>query len=239
MTKKVKILCTICARKGSKGLKNKNFKNLNSKPLIYHSIMQAKKSKLFNKIVVSSDSKKILFLSKKFNVDYIIKRPKKLSTDNSSKVDAIKHALLETEKKYKTKYDIVVDLDITSPLRMVVDIKKALKKILNSKNLNLVTGTKSKKNPYFNQVIFKNKRLVVPCSNKKNIYSRQEAPEVFDLNASIYIWRRTALINSLNLINSKTLLYKMPDYRSIDIDNKLDFQIVNFILKKKLFKHND
>ena len=178
-------------------------------------------------------------MSKKLNIDYIIKRPKKFSTDNCSKIKAIKHALLETEKKFKTKFDIIVDLDITSPLRMVEDIKKALKKILNSKSLNLVSGTKSKKNPYFNQVIFKKNRLAIPCGNKKNICSRQKAPEVFDLNASIYIWKRTALINSLNLINSKTLLYKMPDCRSIDIDNKFDFKLVNFILKKKLFKKND
>lgn len=237
--KKIKILCTICARKGSKGLKNKNFKNLNSKPLIYYTILQAKKSKIFNKIAVSSDSKKILLLAKRFNADYIIQRPKRFSTDNCSKIVAIKHALLETEKNYKTKFDIIIDLDITSPLRLVDDIKKALKKFLNSKNLNLVSATKSKKNPYFNQVILKNNKLSIPCNNKKNIHSRQKAPEVFDLNASVYIWRRIALINSLSLINSKTLLYKMPNSRSIDIDNNFDFQLVNFILKKKLFKRND
>ena len=94
---KKKILCTICARKGSKGLPNKNVLNLFGKPLIYHSLDQAKKIKLFSKIVVSSNSNKILKISKK-KANYCIKRPEKLSGDHSSKIEVIKHALIESEK---------------------------------------------------------------------------------------------------------------------------------------------
>ena len=239
MKKKIKILCTICARGGWKGLKNKNFKDLNSKPLIYHTILQAKKSKIFDKIVVSSDSNKILLLSKKFKVDYLIKRPKKLANDHCGKIDVIKHALIETEKKYQNKFDLIFDLDVTSPLRLVKDIRQALEKILKSNSSNLVSGTKSRKNPYFNQVMLKNNRLSIPCRSRGKIFSRQKAPKVFDLNASIYIWRRNALIKEKNLINKKTLLYEMPDSRSIDIDNMFDFKLVQFIFKNKLFKYND
>ena len=95
-----KILCTICARKGSKGLKNKNFSTLINKPLIYYTIDQATKIKDFSKIIVSSNSKKILKITKK-KVDLCIKRPKKYSNDFSSKIGAIKHALQSAEKKIK------------------------------------------------------------------------------------------------------------------------------------------
>ena len=149
------ILCTICARKGSKGLKGKNYLTLLGKPLIKHTIEQANKSKLFTKIVVSSDSKKIINISKK-ETDYTISRTKKLSNDHSSKVDAIKDALLRAEKHFKLRFDIVVDLDVTSPLRSKSDIKNALDLFIKKKPGNLVSGYKARRNPYFNQVMYKN-----------------------------------------------------------------------------------
>ena len=121
--KKIKILCTICARKGSKGLKNKNLLKLLDKPLIMHTIEQARMIKYFNKIIVSSDSKKIIEISKN-KVDHCILRPKKLSNDQSSKVDAIQHALLMSENKFNQSFDLIVDLDVTSPLRSTNDISK-------------------------------------------------------------------------------------------------------------------
>ncbi len=228
---KIKILCTICARKGSKGLKNKNLLKLLNKPLILHTIEQARMIKNFNKIVVSSDSEKIIKISRN-KVDHCILRPKKLSNDYSSKIDAIQHALLMSENKFNQIFDIVVDLDVTSPLRSAKDISKAIKIFLKKKPGNLVSGTEAKKNPYFNQVMFKNKKLSVVNKSKKIIVRRQDAPKIYDLNASIYIWSRTNLLSSKRLINKKTIFYKMPSVSSIDIDNKLDFMMVNYILKK-------
>ena len=90
------ILCTICARKGSKGLKDKNIKKLLGSPLIFHTINQAKKSKIFNKIIVSTDSQKIINLVNK-KVDLVINRPKSLSKDDTGKVTVIRHALKNAE----------------------------------------------------------------------------------------------------------------------------------------------
>ena len=229
------ILCTICARKGSKGLKGKNYLTLLGKPLIKHTIEQANKSKLFTKIVVSSDSKKIINISKK-ETDYTISRTKKLSNDHSSKVDAIKDALLRAEKHFKLRFDIVVDLDVTSPLRSKNDIKNALDLFIKKKPGNLVSGYKARRNPYFNQVMYKNSYLDVVCNSKKKIVRRQSAPQIYDLNASIYIWNRNSLLSSIKTINKKTILFEMPYSRSIDIDDKLDFMMVKYILQKKLNK---
>tara|TARA_B100000768_G_C11278907_1_gene377416 strand:- start:338 stop:1042 length:705 start_codon:yes stop_codon:yes gene_type:complete len=229
------ILCTICARKGSKGLKNKNFLNLLGKPLIVHTIDQAKKVKLLTKIVVSTNSKKMIDISKN-KIDYCIKRPEKLSNDHSSKVDVIKHALIEAEKKFKLKFNTIIDLDITSPLRSSIDIEKALKIFLKKRYGNLVSGSIARKNPFFNQVMYRGRYLDLVCNSKKKIVRRQNAPIIYDLNASIYIWRRKNLMQSKKLITRKTTLFKMPYIKSIDIDDQYDFNIVKFILKKKLNK---
>ena len=227
------ILCTICARKGSKGLRNKNIKKLFGKPLIIHTIDQAKKSKIFSKIVVSSDSKKILKLVKK-KVDLTIQRPKKLSKDNSAKVPVVRHALKEAEKFYNTLFHTVIDLDVTSPLRTKQDIINAKRIFKKDKNSNLISVTKSKKNPYFNMIeIIKNRPQIVKKFEKK-ILARQQAPKVFELNASIYIWKRNYLLSTNNLFNKKTGVYFMPENKSVDVDNKLDFQIVEFLMKKKV-----
>ena len=97
-----------------------------------------------------------------------------------------------------------------------------------------MSGTDEKKNPYFNQVLFRNNKLSVVKKPKKRMVRRQDAPKIFDLNASIYIWSRKNLLSSKRLINEKTIFYKMPSISSIDIDNKLDFMMVSYILKKKL-----
>ena len=121
----MKIICTICMRANSQKIKNKNLINLNKKPLMSYTIKSAVNSKLFDNIVVSSDSKKIQKLSKKFGAEVIFSRPKKLSTNYVPKISAIKHAVMMSEKHYKKKYDYVCDLDVTAPCRDANDIKKA------------------------------------------------------------------------------------------------------------------
>ena len=225
------ILCTICARANSKGLKNKNFKILNNKPLIAHTVELAKKINFFSKIVLSSDSEKIFQIDKKFNLDYIIKRSKNLSGDRIGKVKVIQDALKKTEKKFNVKFDYIFDLDVTSILRNKNDIIRSFKKIRKEKANNLVSVTEARKNPYFNMVEYgKDKKLYLSKKLKKGVFSRQSAPKVYELNASIYIWKRKALVNFKKLITNKTTIYLMPRKRSIDIDEKIDMEIVKLFI---------
>ena len=219
------ILCTICARKGSKEIKNKNIKNLFGKPLILHTLDLAKKIKVFNKVAVSSDSKKILNICKKKS-DILIHRPRHLSNDTIPKIQVIKHALKYSEKKFKTKYDAIFDLDVTSPLRLKSDVYKAFKIFKRKKADNLISVNPSHKNPYFNMVEKKNGKLKLVKENKKKYYSRQKAPSVFEVNASIYIWKRKALFKSKTIINNNTVMFIMPKLRSIDIDSDYDFKLI-------------
>ena len=142
---KQKVLCVICARAGSKRLKNKNLKNLFGKPLIYHTIKQAIDSKIFDKIVFSTDSNKLQKLALKFGADAWFIRPILLSNDKAAKMPVIRHAIIEAEKKFNYKFDYVCDLDVTSPLRKINDIKSAFRKFKLSKQDMLISGNKARK----------------------------------------------------------------------------------------------
>ncbi|OUX38005.1 MAG: hypothetical protein CBE33_01780 [Candidatus Pelagibacter sp. TMED273] len=229
---KKKILCVICARGGSKRLKNKNLKKIFGRPLIYHTIKQAVNSKIFNKIVFSTDSDKLRKMSEKFGAQAWFLRPKKLSDDKAAKMPVIRHAILEAEKKFNYKFDFICDLDVTSPLRKISDIKNSFRKLRSSKQDMLISGNKSRKNPYFNMVQKMGKNsLKLVIKPKEFIVRTQDAPVVYDLNASIYFWKRDACFKQKGPFCKKTFFYEMPYSRSIDIDSLSDFKMVEFFGK--------
>ena len=227
-------LCTICARGGSKGVKNKNIRTLLGKPLIAHSVIQAKESGLFYGVAVSSDSPEILAVARKWGADYLIQRPNELATDSAAKVPAIQHCVRKVEELTQQTFDVVVDLDATSPLRIVLDIQEAVKLLENHQVSNVITGMPARRSPYFNLVELDNNGAVQLSKQLENpIVRRQDSPKCYDMNASIYAWKRDTLINKGSVLYEDTLLYVMPEERSIDIDTELDFKFVEFIMNEK------
>ncbi len=228
-------ICTICARGGSKGVENKNIKIIAGKPLIAHSIQQAKQSNLFDVIAISSDSPEILAVAKQYGADILVKRPTELATDQAAKLPVIQHCVTTVERELGKQFDVIVDMDATSPLRLVEDILKSVQLFEENMNAdNLITGAPSRRSPYFNLVEV-NHEGYASLSKKldKEIVRRQDAPKCYDMNASIYIWRREAVLNSTTVFQEKTLLYEMPEERSIDIDSELDFEFVSFLAMKR------
>ena len=129
----------------------------------------------------------------------------------------------------------MVDLDATSPLRNIDDIKKSIEMLEKSDvSGNLITGAFARRSPYFNLVEL-TKDGFVKASKKLDdpIFRRQDTPRCFDMNASIYIWKRKAFYSNNSVLNDDTSLFIMPEDRSIDIDSELDFKIVNFLMKNK------
>jgi CMP-N,N'-diacetyllegionaminic acid synthase len=230
------ILCTIGARAGSKGLRGKNLKSLCGQPLISHSIQQAKKCNLITKIAVTSDSDEILKISNEYGADFLIKRPDELATDTAPKIPAIKHCVLEVENILSNKFDFIIDLDPTSPLRSIQDITNCLELMINTSAPNLITAMPSRRSPYFNLVEKNFDGQWRPSKTLGELVTRrQSAPKTYDMNASIYIYKRDILISNLTLWNEGTLLYEMPEERSFDIDTPLDFEIVEFLMKRANF----
>ncbi len=231
------LLCSICARGGSKGLKNKNIKKINGLELIAYSIYQAKNSKLFKHIVVSTDSEDIMQVAKKHGACVFFKRSKELSSDEAAKMPVIRDCFLRSRAYFNINFDYIIELDASAPLRSSKDIKDAFAFFLESKKENLISATRARKSPYFNQVEFKKEELKL-C--KKSLAKRrQDSPEVFDMNASIYIFTRDRLLKSDKLFGKKTALFVMNDESAFDIDTELDFKVVEFLLKQKNLQIKD
>ena len=228
----MKILCTICARAGSKGVTNKNLRPINSKPLIVYSIEQALSTKLFDQIVVSSDSAEIRNVALANGATHAVERPFELASDTAPKLPAIRHCVESAEKKFG-KFEVIVDLDATAPLRNPEDILGALELLKTTNSDNVITGTPAHRSPYFN-LVETNEQGIVHLSKQPRaaVDRRQDSPECFDMNASIYVWRRHALFENETLFTKSTRLFVMPRERSIDIDSQADFDMVEWLMTK-------
>ena len=227
-------ICTICARGDSKGVKNKNIRDLVGKPLIAYTLEQARASGLFDLIAVSSDSPAILDMARDHGADLLVERPAKLATDTAAKLPAIRHCVEGAEQVNGERFDVVVDLDATSPLRLVADIQDAVAMLEREKVSNVITAAPARRSPYFNLVELGEDGVVrLSKPPAKPLVRRQDSPKCFDMNASIYVWRRAALFDNPTVFNADTRLFVMPEERSTDIDNELDFEIVEFLMKKR------
>ena len=218
------ILCTICARGGSKGVPNKNIKLLNGLPLIAHTIEQAIETRLFDHIVVSTDSKEIAEVAVNSGAECWFLRPKILSTDKASKLDAIRHAVNEAETRFNQCYDLVVDLDATSPLRKVSDIQDSLDYFLKSKASNLITASPARKNPYFNMVEKKGKSYGIVIDSNNSVQNRQEAKQVYSLSSSIFCFNYMLLFKISHWSEGEIDIYLISRKRGFDLDTMDDYE---------------
>lgn len=229
----MKMLCTILARAGSKGVPNKNIKLLHGKPLIAYSIETARATNLFPTIAVSSDSAEILAVAKQYGADILIRRPEELASDTAPKLPAIVHCVEQVERELGIAFDAIVDLDPTSPLRNVDDVRECVDLLVHGDATNVITAYPARKSPYFNMVELDASSVArVSKQPREQVFCRQDAPKVYDMNGSIYVWWRRTLFENPNVWQEKTRLFVMPPERSVDIDSELDFALVELLLSK-------
>ena len=226
-------LCTICARGGSKGVPGKNLRELLGKPLIAHSIEQAKKAGLFAAVAVSSDSEQILDVARQFAADVLVRRPDEMATDSAPKLPAIRHCFEAAERQLGTQFPVFVDLDATSPLRSVDDIVGAVRLLEERGVSSVITGAPAHRSPYFNLVELDANGVVhLSKTLDRPITRRQDAPRCYDMNASIYVWRREAFLRNPEVFYNDTRLFEMPPERSVDIDSEIDFELVRLLMRQ-------
>lgn len=228
------ILGIIPARGGSKSIPKKNIRQLAGKPLIAYSIETAKKCKMLNRTIVSTDDPEIAEVSKKYGGDVPFIRPKDLSMDDTPMVPVLKHAVSFIEKDADVNVDIVVLLDPTSPFRRVEDIENCIKKLEHSDTDSAVTVCEVEHNPYFVMMEMKGEKLVPLISSDKVITRRQDAPKVYRLNAAVYAIKRDILMNENKIITKNTEAVKMPEELSAHIDHEIDIQFAEFLLTRRL-----
>jgi CMP-N,N'-diacetyllegionaminic acid synthase len=228
------ILAIIPARGGSVGLKNKNMYPLNGKPLLSYTIEAAKKAKIIDRIIVSSDSKKILNFSKN-NLVEAIKRPKNISGSKSTTHEAIIHCLNFLKKKENYIPHIIIILQPTSPLRNSKHINKAIKIFLkNKKATSLISCVKVPHNFHPMSLMKENKEGYLQnfLKVKKIFFRRQDKDLLFARNgAAIYIIKHTHVKKFI--FGGKIIKFLMDENASIDIDSLTDINKVKKILKIK------
>ena len=226
-------LCSICARGGSKGVPNKHLREILGRPLLAHTVEQAKKSSLFDAVAVSSDSDAILQIAQRFGADVLVRRPDQMATDAAPKLPAIRHCLEFAERQLGTMFLVLVDLDATSPLRAQSDIAGAVRLLEERGVSNVITGAPARRSPYFNLVELDEQGIVhLSKTLDRPIERRQDSPRCFDMNGSIYVWQRDAFLKNPIIFYDDTLLFEMPPERSIDIDTELDFEIVRTLMTR-------
>lgn len=228
------MLTLICARGNSKGIKNKNIKIFNRKPLIYYSIKQALKSKYIKEVFVSTDSKKIANISRNFGAKIKFIRSKRLSSDKTPEINVWKDAIKRLQKINKINYSFLCVLPATSPLRSVKDINKTIEIYRKYKVDGVLCITKSSRNPYFNMVK-KSKNHVIPFfKNNKKIFIRQNTPEIYDVTTVAYVYNTEFILNANHILDGKISYNKVPKERSVDIDDIIDFKFAEFLQKAEL-----
>lgn len=231
------ILFTICGRAGSKGFKNKNLKSLKGIPLLYYTLAVIdlyKKEHMDDRVyvVLNTDSKDLIKLVQTQTIVpgiFVIEREQELAGDVVPKVAVIQSTYQRIKKRYNL--DVVVDLDITSPMRRVCDIEHAIDKLKEKRTTDVVVSVvPARRSPYFNMVEKRGEYYRKICASEHT--ARQQVPESYELNASIYAYNPLFLETELE----KTLLdyccdiAVMRDYLVLDIDSEEDFEMMDKLL---------
>jgi len=225
-------LFLIPARGGSKGLPGKNIMLLGGRPMIEYSLDVALDLiQHGDQLCVSTDDPEIASIVKDYGVDVPFIRPDYLSTDLADSDSVIRHAVNWYQNEMHCSFDVIVLLQVTSPLRLKESVSLAIS--LWNPNVDMVVGVKrAKANPYYSLYELNGKGYLVK-SKEGNYKRRQDCPEVFEFNGAVYVISVKALNNSSLSAMSKVLPILMSDEESIDIDTKLDYEFAEFIFNKR------
>jgi len=220
-------LAIIPARGGSKRLPRKNVLDLAGKALIAWSIEAGLNSKYIDEVIVSSDDDEILEVAKKFGAN-IIQRPDELASDTATTFDAIKHTI-ENSKKY----DYIILLQATSPMRNEIHIDEAIK-LLESKNVDAVVSVcEMDHSPLWSNTL--DESLSMQGFLKDEVLNKrsQDLEKYYRLNGAIYICKTDKLLEEESFfIKENILAYKMDRKSSIDIDEEIDFKMAEVLIEK-------
>ncbi|HOK41905.1 MAG TPA: acylneuraminate cytidylyltransferase family protein [bacterium] len=224
------ILAIIPARAGSKRLPNKNIMLLNGKPLIAYPIEVALKSRVFDDVIVSTDSKKIAELAKKYGANVPFMRPKKLATDKSPVADTIIYTIEKYEKIFNKKVDIIVLLQTTTPTTTKDDITKIILKLTEENYDTAITVFRVYDRPEWCGII-KNNKFKKYFSNTE--IKKMSAIEWYMPGGGVYAAKRNIFFKTKSFFSDNCGYVIIPPERNTDIDTILDFRFAEYLLTKQ------
>ena len=230
-------IATVCARGGSKGLPRKNVLPFAGEPLVAHTIKQALACALIDGVYVSTDDEEIASIARRYGAVVPYRRPVELASDSAGKIAAIEH-LVQFLELQGMVIGTVVDMQPTSPLRTPADLEQAI--ALGRQAQLVVTVTEPSHNPYYTLAeTDADGRLRL--SKPADFARRQDAPVVWGLNGSIYVWRRAALARAAidGFWSVPATPFPMPRQRSVDIDDALDFDLAEWFFGRQMAERAD
>ena len=228
----MKNIAIIIARSGSKGLKDKNIILLDNKPLLAYTVEAALKSKCFDEVMVSTDSKKYAEIAKKHGATVPFLRSKTNSMDKTSPWDVVEEVLLEYKKMGK-EFDTFCLLQPTSPLRDEKDIRNAYKMFKDKKANAVVSMCEIECSFHLINKLPKSLSMKNFITEKNYNKRRQDIEPYYRFNGALYISKVKTFMKHKNIYNDKCYAYIMDRNKSFDIDNELDLKIVEAIMKDK------
>ena len=227
----MKNLAIIPARSGSKGLKDKNIKLLNGKPLMAYTIEAAIQSKMFDEVMVSTDSEEYADIAKKYGAKVPFMRSSELSNDTASSWDLVRDVLHKYKKDGK-EFDTVALLQPTSPLRTAEDIIEGYK-IINEKNANAIVAVcEVEHSPLWCNTLPDDLSMEKFIRPEILGLPRQSIPKYYRINGAIYIVKTEYFNKTKNIYSEKSFAFIMKKENSVDIDDEFDYFIAGNLLKK-------
>ena len=228
----MKVLVVIPARGGSKGIPHKNIKPLNGKPLICYSIDVARQFTSDENICVTTDDDEIIKVVEDYGLKVPFKRPEYLATDTCGSNEVIQHAYQFYEQQGK-HYDAILLLQPTSPFRKVEFLKDAVD--LYDDSIDMVTSVKlSSCNPYYDGFEENAEGLLKISKGDGTIERRQDAPNVWQQNGSIYVINPKSLTEKGMARFTRIRKFTMSELYSVDIDNPFDWKVAELIINENL-----
>lgn len=233
----MRILFTVCGRAGSKGIKNKNFREFLGHPLLFYTFaaIEAYKKQhpeVAADVALNTDSPEMIRLVRERIAQPVlfVDRKSELAGDTAAKIQVIEDTLNEAEQQTGQRYDMVVDLDITSPLRTVQDIENLIAKKQKEEWDVVFSVVEARRNPYFNMVrLEKDGRAVLVSPSE--FTARQQAPKIYDMNASLYAYSPDFLRSGKHMFEGRCGIIQMMDTGVLDLDHEHDFELMQVIGK--------
>jgi len=224
------LLGVIPARGGSKGIKNKSLRKVLNKPLISYTIDHALTYREIYKTIVTSDSPKIVKVARQYGAEVPFLRPKELAQDSTPMLDVLKHALLYCDRLYSVRIKGIVLFDPTSPVRKKSDIEKMINIFLDKEPDLVIAAARSKRNPHFHMLKV-NRYGYAQSASKGNFTRRQDAPVVFDITNTCWIFSRRAVLRRWRMPR-RTILHEIDGFY-VDIDCEEDLKFFEYFLKTR------
>jgi CMP-N-acetylneuraminic acid synthetase len=232
MSQKLRVLGIVPARAGSKRLPRKNVRILAGKPLVAHAIEAAQAATRITRLVVSSDDEEVLAIAQNYDPSYPLRRPAELATDSALAIDFVRHALHMLERAGEPAYEAVAIVQPSSPLTWASDIDGTIELLEASKADSAVTVMELDHaiHPAKLKTMDGN-RLLPYLEEEAGRMAAHQLPKLYVRNCSVYAIRRATIAQG-EIIGTESLGYVMPRERSIDINDELDWEFVQFLASR-------